>query len=207
VPIITAIKPQRIQKRVNVYLDGKFGFGIDLENFLKLKLKIEQELSENEIEQIVKKAEFQRVLDNLLRFAALRPRSEKEINDWLVRKKVHESIYKELFNRLNRLDLLDDKKFAIWWVEQRNAFKPKPKIILSNELRIKGIEKEIIEEVLAKSEIDEEKVARDLLEKRSYKWSKLPKYEAKQKMSEFLARKGFDWDVIRKLIDDFGQKR
>jgi regulatory protein len=201
VPTITSIKPQRIQKRVNIYLDGKFGFGIDLENFLKLKLKIEQELTESEIEGIVKTAEFQKVSDNLLRFATLRPRSEKEIHDWLRRKEVHESIHQKLFDRLNRLDLIDDKKFAVWWVEQRNAFKPKPKRILNIELKIKGIKKEIIDEAVNQNPVNEENIARELLEKRAYKWSKLPFREASQKMSEFLARKGFDWDIIRRVVN------
>ena len=44
-PIITAIKSQKKKERVNVYLDDKFGFGIDLENFIKLGLKVEQELT------------------------------------------------------------------------------------------------------------------------------------------------------------------
>ena len=47
-PTITSIKPQRNQKRVNIYLDGKFGFGIDLENLVTLRLRVEQELTEEE---------------------------------------------------------------------------------------------------------------------------------------------------------------
>jgi len=59
-PVITQIKSQKNKKRVNVYLDGKYGFGIDLENFMKMGLKVEQELSEKEISEILKKAEFQK---------------------------------------------------------------------------------------------------------------------------------------------------
>jgi len=39
-PVITSIKAQKNQKRVNIYLDGKFSFGLDLENFMKLQLKV-----------------------------------------------------------------------------------------------------------------------------------------------------------------------
>lgn len=200
-PMITAINPQKNQKRVNVYLDDKFGFGIDLENYMKLGLKVEQELTEEEVEKIVKKAEFQKTLDKLLRFATLRPRSEKEVENWFKRRKVHESLHKELFNRLNQLDLVDDKKFAEWWVEQRQTFKPKSLRILNNELRIKGIKKETIEEVLGNTKVDEEKIARELLEKKNDKWKNLPKREANQKRYEYLARKGFSWDIISKVID------
>ena len=200
-PIITAIKPQKSKRRVNIYLDGKFGFGLDLELFMNLGLKVEDEITEDEIVSIVKKANFQKTLDKLLRFVTIRPRSEKEIRLWLKKYKIHESLFKELFNRLKRLDLIDDEKFARWWVEQRMSFRPKSKRDLNNELRIKGLNKNIIEDVLSEIEIDEIKIAKKLLEKKKYKWEKLPKFEARKKMGDFLARKGFTWDKVKKAID------
>src|SRR3990170_3150167 len=122
-PIITSIEPQKNNKRVNIYLDGKFGFGLDLENFVKLGLKVEQELSEKEVKEIIKQSEFQKTYDKILRFTSLRPRSEKEFRYWLKKHKVPKSIHEDLFNRLKRLDFLNDKKFAVWWVEQRLQFK------------------------------------------------------------------------------------
>lgn len=198
-PVVTEIKQQKNKNRVNVYLDGEFGFGIDLDNLVLSGIKINKEFTEEEIEKIVKKAEFQKVLDKLLRFATFRPRSEKEIKDYFKRKKVHESLHEELFNRLNRLDLVDDEKFAGWWVEQRQSFKPKSVRVLKLELRQKGIGKEIIEKVLGEEKIDEEKIARELLEKKVYKWRGLESYKAKQKMSQYLAGKGFNWEVIEKV--------
>lgn len=200
-PTISSIKPQRNGKRLNVYLDGKFGFGLDLESFVKLGLKVEQELSDKEIEEIVKKSEFQKTLDKLLKFASLRPRSEKEIKDWFRRKKVHESIHKELFNRLKRLELIDDAKFAQWWVEQRSQFKPRGKRALQAELRMKGIKKEVVESTLSNLKLDEGKIAKELLAKKAYKWKNLPIHEARQKMGNFLARKGFNWEIIEKVLN------
>ncbi len=81
-PVITAIKQQKKKDRVNVYLDNKFGFGIDLDNFVLLNLKVDRELTEKEVQEIVKKAEFQKIFDKLLRFAMVRPRSGKEIMDY-----------------------------------------------------------------------------------------------------------------------------
>ena len=197
-PVITSIKQQKNKNRVNVYLDDKFGFGIDLDNFVLLHLKVDQELTEKEIEEIVKKSEFQKTYDKLLRFAMVRPRSEREITGYFRRKKVHESLQEKLLGKLKHLELIDDEKFAKWWVEQRQAFKPKPKRVLIQELRIKGIDKEIVEKVLGEEEVDEEKMARELLEKKAYKWKNLPAREARQKMSQYLAGKGFGWDVVEK---------
>jgi len=200
-PVITGIRQQKNKNRVNVYLDDEFGFGIDLDNFVLLHLKVDQELTEKEIEEIVKKAEYQKTLDKLLRFMMVRPRSKKEVRDYFKRKKVHESMHEKLFEKLKHLELLDDVKFAKWWVEQRANFKPKPKRILIQELRIKGIEKGIVDEVLGEEVVDEEKMAGELLDKKMYKWKNLPAREVKQKMSQYLAGKGFSWDVIEKVVD------
>jgi regulatory protein len=199
VPIITSIKQQRNKDRVNVYLDDKFGFGIDLDNFVLLHLKVDQELTDKQVGEIIKKAEFQKTLDKLLRFAMVRPRSEKEVTDYFRRKKIHESIHSELLGKLKHLELIDDEKFAKWWVEQRQAFRPKPKRILNQELRIKGIKPEAIKKVLGEEEIDEEKMAKELIAKKAYKWKNLEARIRRQKMSQYLAGKGFSWEVIEKV--------
>jgi len=201
VSTITRIKPQKNNKRVNVYLDDKFAFGLDLENYMKLGLKVGQEVAESEIEKIVNKAEFQKTLDKLLRFTTLRPRSEKEISDRLKKYKVHESLHKKLFNKLKRLDLIDDKKFAKWWIEQRLQFRFKSRRELEYELRMKGIDREIISQLLNEliSQEKEIEMAKKLIEKKKYRWGKLPAMEKKRKISEFLGRKGFGRDVVRKV--------
>ena len=200
-PEITSIKPQKNGKRVNIYLDNKFGFGIDLENFVVLNLKEGKEYAQEEINEIVKKAEFQKTLDKLLRFATLRPRSEREIKNWLKKKKIHESLNNELFKRLEHLELLDDEKFTKWWIDQRLSFKPRGKKALKYELFQKGIDKQIIQKILNESKIDETKIAKELLKKNAYKWKKYKGYKEKQKKSQFLARKGISWYSINKLIN------
>jgi regulatory protein len=199
-PTITAIKQQKNKNRVNVYLDDTFGFGIDLDNFVLLRLKVGQELTNKRVFEIVKKAEFQKTLEKLFRFATLRPRSEKEIRDYFKRKKVHESLHKDLLKKLGRLELIDDEKFTRWWIDQRQAFRPKPKRLLSGELRMKGITREIIDKVLGNEEIDEVKMARKILEKKAYKWEGLSPQIARQKMFQYLAGKGFSWDIIEKVV-------
>ena len=193
--VITSIKQQaKKENRINVYLDNKFGFGIDLDNFVLAGLKVGQELTDEEIETIVKKAEFQKTLDKLLRFATLRPRSTKEVRDWFYKKKVHESIQNQLLEKLINLELLDDKKFALWWIDQRNSFKPRSKRLLSMELSQKGIDRETISEIMEESTIDEYQVALKLATKKS----RLDK----EKMVGYLSRKGFSWEIVEKVIGE-----
>ncbi|OGM18249.1 hypothetical protein A2686_03530 [Candidatus Woesebacteria bacterium RIFCSPHIGHO2_01_FULL_38_10] len=209
VSIITSIKPQKNlsaqadKKRVSIYFDGKFGFGLDLENYLRFGLKVGRELTEEEIEKIVNQAEFQKVYNKLLKFASLRPRSEKEYKFWLKRHKAHQSLHKELFNRLKRLGFLDDRKFAVWWIDQRTTFRPRSIKALRSELGFKGIGRQIIDELLSEMNVGEEKAAQKLVEKNKYKWEKLDEFNARRKMTEFLLRRGFKWEVIKKSLDEF----
>jgi len=201
--VITAIKPQKSKKRVNIYLDGKFGFGLDLETFIKYRLKIELELTEEEIGKIVKESEFQIIYDKILKYASLRPRSEKEFEYWLKKHKVHKSMHEDLFNRLKRLDFLNDKKFAIWWIEQRQTFRPKSIRVLRLELNQKGIDKDLVNEILKEEEVDEKKAANKLLYKKRNVWKGLEGYVKRVKMSNYLARNGYSWDTIREVVNEF----
>lgn len=201
--VITSIEPQKSKKRINIFLDGKFGFGLDLENFIKLGIKVGQELTGENIALVTKKAEYQKILDRLLVFATLRPRSSKEVRDWMNRKKVNSVFVGDLIDKLRGLDLLDDIKFAQWWVEQRIAYKSKSARELIFELKNKGIEKNIIDEVLERlfDKNNESNSAKLLIEKNMYKWSKLSKKISRQKIKLFLLRKGFKWETIRNAVD------
>jgi len=202
-PTITSIKPQKNNKRVNIYLDGDFAFGLDLENFVKHNLRVEQELSQEEIDAIKYKGEVSKVFAKVLRFAMMRPRSKKELDDWFKRKKIELPLYAPLLKRLKKFELIDDTKFAQWWVGQRIQFKNKSKKELQFELRKKGIANDIIRVTLDSVEIDESKSAYDLLLKRSFQWKRFETDEVKNKMYGYLMRKGFGWDTVKSAVEKY----
>ncbi len=44
------------------------------------------------------------------------------------------------------------------------------------------------------------------MEKRLGRYQSLPLEEKKQKLTAFLARRGFDWEAIKKVVDSLFQK-
>lgn len=201
-PIITSIEPQKNKKRLNIFLDGEFNFGIDLETFVKQGLKIGKELTEDEINRITNESELSTIYGKILSFGSRRPRSKKEYKDWLIKRKVPERLHDELFNRLKHLEFLDDKKFAVWWISQRKQFKNKSKKELLFELQNKAISKDIIEEVLSEEKLDDVSSAKRLLEKKNYLWKGKSGLIARKKKSEYLLRHGFNWDIINKIVKE-----
>lgn len=201
-PTITCLKPQRNGRRVNVYVDNEFAFGIDLDNLVKFGIKIDKSFTKEELDKIIREAEFQKTYGKLLHFAMLRPRSEKEISNWFRRKEVPLSLQDLLLQKLKKLELVNDTAFTNWWVDQRLAFKKKSIKALKVELAQKGISRKIVENVLGEKNIDEEKLARDLLAKKSKKWERFEGEEKKKKMTEFLLRNGFNWEVAKKVAKE-----
>lgn len=202
-PEITRVKQQKDEKRVNVYLDGKFAFGISLEAALKHGLEKGKHVTQEFIDNLRDEAEEEKIYNRILRFATLRPRSEKEIKDWFRRKKVLPGVVEPVFNRLKNAGLVDDEAFARWWAEQRAEFRQKSRRMLGMEMRQKGIARDVIERVLAEVDIPREaELARKAAEKKLRTLKRYGYDEQKKKLSEFLARRGFSWSTIKKTVAD-----
>lgn len=130
--------------------------------------------------------------EKLARFVAIRPRSEREIDIWLYRKKVDPKEALELKEKLQALDLMDDLAFAIWWIDQRNTFRPKGKKLLVYELKQKGIKGEIIHQALSASDFNEVELAQKVVNRYAQK--------SPEKLTAFLQRRGFSWETISGII-------
>ena len=203
-PQVTDIRPQKRQKRVNIFLDGKFSFGLDLETLAKTGLKVGQEVSEKKVEEIIREGEFAKIYNRVLKFLSYRPRCEKELSDWFKRKGVGERTKNLVLRKLKKLNLLDDKNFAKWWIEQRISFRPRGARLIKLELLKKGISREAIERLFEEINIDfsEEKRAKKAAEKKFKSLKNLTRPKQKEKLSQFLLRRGFSWETIRKVLDD-----
>lgn len=206
---ITSIKPQKNRlpagrhgKRFNVYLDGKFGFAVSAEALAKAELKVDQEISEEDIKRLKYQDTKSKLYDRTLNFLTYRPRSEKEIRDYLKKKGGEVKIIEVIVKKLKKQGLIDDRAFAGWWVEQRSLFRSKGRQLLWLELLKKGVEKEIIESSLfsKKEELD---LAKKAAAKKLKSYQNLEPLEFRRKMAAFLARRGFNWGVIKKVLDAF----
>lgn len=144
---ITALTVQKKNKnRVNVYLDGRFAFG--LAAIEALKLKIGQVLSESEIAQLQAKDQQAVAHERALNFLSYRPRSQAEVQQNLKKKGFDQETIDQVIARLVRAGLLDDLAFARYWLENRSAFKPRGARALRYELRQKGVADNVIDSVL-----------------------------------------------------------
>lgn len=143
-----------------------------------------------------------------VRYLSYRPRSEKEIRDYLKRKKAKQDILEKIVNRLKELKFVNDVSFAKLWIESRQGNKPRGIKTISFELKQKGIPDAIIEELVGEktSSESEKSLAYQAAQKKLPLYVKLPKREFFGKMSQFLLRRGFDWGVVRIVVDELIKK-
>lgn len=186
--------------RVNVFVDGKFSFSLDVSQAVDFKIKVGREISEEEILEFKKASEYGKLYQRTLEWTLLRPRSEKEVNDYLCKKIYEKKLDKNFINsiveKLKEKKYLDDAKFAEWYAENRFVKKGVSKKRLKMELMKKGISQETIEEVLEKRN-DEEEILKMMAKKRG-------KY-TDEKLIAYLVRQGFSYNEAKKAVEDSGE--
>ncbi len=200
---ITALTEQKNNHtRVNVFLNGEFAFGVT--KTIGIQLHLGQELSEKEILEWQEKDRFEYGYQRIQPFLLYRPRSIAETSRKLEILGIAPSISEKILERAQKERLLNDMQFSQLWVENRVAFHPRGKRLLSYELRKKGIADELIQD--ATSGIDEEKMALHAAEKYLKHLEKADWKSFQIRLGGYLQRRGFNYDVIREISQQLWKK-
>ena len=207
---ITAISPQVHDKnRVNISIDGKYRFSLDIYQLLELHIKVGAEYDEAQIVSLEQESQFGKAYSRALEYCLARPRSSRELKDYLYRKKrqtidkkgniklgITDSIASRVFDRLVEKKYINDENFARFWVENRFVKKGVSQRRLKNELKAKGVDDHVIEKMLANSErSDDDEIKKIIAKKRS-------RYDSDEKLIAYLMRLGFNYDDIKTAIGD-----
>lgn len=160
--------------------------------------------------------QLQQALNKTYFYLKFRPRSKKEVVDYLNKKLALNRIYsgsgakktvKEVIKILEAEGLINDLKFVEWIVHARSKIKPKGEGFLKRELIAKfGVDNFLVEDFFAQNPVDEEKSVKELLVRRWSRWSSLDKRERFKKAVAFLQRKGFNYPLIKKIISEIEVK-
>ena len=204
---ITAIRAGRNTRvpRSNIFLDGKYAFSLDNEVLVKESLKIGQELSSAQIRQLTEANTIQRCHDVALRFLSFRPRSRAETRLRLHQRGYPDAVIEGVISQLERSGLLDDKAFAEFWKENRNTFRPRGQRMLKLELRRKGVQSTIIEEVTENVDEPENALKAAVARARTIPAGDYQVF--RQRLGNYLQRRGFSYRVINTAVKKAWQER
>lgn len=205
---------QKDPNRINVMVDGKYRFSLDISQVVSLGVKIGRDYSEKELAEIEGESQFGKLYARALEYCLIRPHSAREVKDYLWRKtratkyksrktgeiKEREGVAPELADRVYE-KLLDkgyvnDDNFARYWVENRNITKGTSKRKLEAELRAKGVASDTISKhLIATMRSDDDELQKIIAKKRR-------RYADDQKFMQYLARQGFGYDDIKRALTD-----
>ena len=151
--------------------------------------------------------QLQKAKDAAYDYLSYRAGSVKEVRDKLAQKEFAEETIEQVVDDLQRQKLLNDSEFARRFVEARLG-RANGSRKLAQELRRKGIETEIIDEVLGEfaATLDSEERAIGLLGKQAWRYRGLERDKAKRRMLGFLARRGYDAQMARSAVDKVWQE-
>jgi len=205
---------QRDPNRVNVMVDGKYRFSLDVFQVGDLGIKVGKEYSEQELADLEIESQFGKFYVRTLEYCLMRPHSAREVRNYLYRKTrttkvksrrtgelkerpgVSQAVADRVYDRLTEKGYIDDEKFTHYWVENRNLTKGTSRRKLQAELQQKGVERAIIERYLAESgRSDRDELQKTIAKKRA-------KYPNEQKFIQYLARQGFSYDDIKSALNN-----
>ncbi len=198
---ITALRYQvKNPERVSIYVDDKYSFSLHVDQLLSESLRVGLELDPGRLEKLKDLSIFGKVRAKALNWAMLRPRSSRELTDYLGRqlyKKLEKPDIKQVTNLITGEFLdkawVDDTAFARWWLDRASSAK-KSRRKLQSELISKGISSEMIGRLMND---DDSEALKRVIQKVADK----PKYQDRQKLMRYLAGQGFSYSSIVEALD------
>ena len=203
---ITSLPPQKHDPdRLSVFIDGEFRMGLSAEIALAAGLRVGEMVDEARLADLERRDRTWQAREAALRLLAVRPRSAAELARRLRMKGYEPEIGEEVIARLREMGMIDDAAFAGTLVRDRVRLRPQGARRLANELRARGVDDETARAAIRETMEGEETDERELARRAAGKWRPRPGEEparARRRLHGFLARRGFDSEVIREVLDE-----
>ena len=191
---ITDIKQAvRNENRVNIYVNGKYAFSLDVAQVVDMGVKIGRVISEEELADYKKASEFGKAYQRALEWVLMRPRSVRELKDYLKRREI-QSEAKE-----RKKDWERDREIADLIARGENVdAKRLEKRAERTKNRVKYDFKDLIlERLVERGYVDDVKFARYYAENRFIK-----KGVSRKRLKMELMKKGISQEIIDEVLSE-----
>ena len=204
IPTITDIKPQRRREnRRSVFIDGSFAFGVNTNVIARFRLREGMTIDDKLRGEIEAGEVKQEAFDHALRLLGQRMQGEQELRIKLGRKEYGPNVIDAVVSECRRLGYVDDAKYAAGKATDAANLKGHGKRRAVQELVAKGVDRSTAETAAteAYAGVDPTEAATVLAEKKRLSLQRLDRPAAVRRLSGFLQRRGFDYDVISRVIE------
>lgn len=205
-PLVTAVTPSpRREGRFDILVDGKSVGTLSLEAIERLQLHVGTEYGERLAGSVAMEAARLRTFDRALDMLAFRGRATRELRIALLRKGEEAANVDHALERLTAMGLLDDASYARQFAHAKIVGPGFSRRRLQAELAKRGVARDVADDAIADALADDDVDSDAILERvaarklRSLETEDAP--TRRRRLYEFLARRGYDSDDIRRLMD------
>jgi regulatory protein len=204
--ITNIIRLKNKPRFVSVLIDENDKYVLHKDVAVKFGLRKGADISELKIKELLLQNEFHIAKDTALRYLSYRQRTEYEIRSKLTQKKYKQKIIEYTIQNFKKIGLINDKEFAESFARDTLKKKGIGKALLKQKLLNKGLPKDVITPVIENTykTINEKETAIQIAKKQLKKYenrkNKSTDKENQIRLSNFLAQRGFSWDIISQVI-------
>lgn len=191
---ITDIKQAvRNENRVNIYVNGKYAFSLDVAQVVDMGVKIGRVISEEELVDYKRASEFGKAYQRALEWVLMRPRSVRELKDYLKRREMQSEVKerkkdwerdREIVDLIARGEEVDAKRL------EKRAERTKNRV----KYDFKDL---ILERLVERGYVDDAKFARYYVENRFIK-----KGVSRKRLKMELMKKGISQEIIDEVLGE-----
>ena len=204
-PTVTRIAEQkRRPNRRNVYLDGAFAFGCNVNVVAKFRLREGMALTAELVRQIELGEVKQECFDRAMAALGSRLHSRAELHRKLMRREYGQTVVDAVLDDLARLGYVNDEQFARTKAMSAAQHKHHGRRRAFVDLRRAGVTGDVagraLDDVYAAQ--DSTAVAKELALKQLPRLQRLDPLVARRRLVSMLQRRGFDYDAIKPVVDE-----
>lgn len=183
-------------------MDGELAFVLDVSILSERRIDVGQHLSEGEAHDLVLAEEIRTATEAAVRLVAHRSRSEFELRGRLARKGYSPESVNAAIGKMREWKYVDDQEFARQWVASRESHRPRSSRLMKRELTSKGVDTDTAERIVDEAHIDDYAIALDLARRWLPRVEKQDMVTRRRRLAGYLQRRGFGWEVVRKVLDE-----
>ena len=189
---------------VTIQLDDDKYLILKLEVFLKSGLKKGDEISEDRFSFLIEQNKLFYIKQKAFRLLGRRQHSSSELRRKLWNKDYEQKLIDEVIEDLSKNGYIDDTEFIRVFMAEKSKTKNWSRKRIKSELIKRGLDSKLIDKILSEqySESDYDNASTvakkkvEVLTKRN-----LEKKELRTKLSTYLFSKGFDYEVIKDVVN------
>lgn len=196
---ITAIEPRK-KGLSALYIDGEFAMKLDTETLLAHRFDVGREISDEELHACVTDSDTKRCKDKAMWLISFRDHSRKDLLDKLKRD-FPEEIAEAAVCRMEELGLVDDGRYARRYTADLINVKHLGERGIRQKLYEKGIDRDLIDEIIVETAIDEDEQIRAVIEKKYAR--NLNDEKVRRRAVAGLQRLGFGYSSIKSVLSEY----